>query len=253
MCIGLVVALPRELPSGFADVPEQRRGEWHGMRVSRWATTACEIVAVQAGLGEARAAAGAQLLMQHFAPQTLISYGFAGGLVPHLRPGLIVIGDQLMAEEAPAFRYQTAPELVATWCAAAAAEHLPARRGTVVTVRQLISDPSAKMELSWRTGACAVDMETVGVVGVACRAAVPCVALRAVVDTAEETLPVACLGLMRVDGRVDGRRLLRACWKSPGLLRHLFWLERRTATARRHLDRTLKRWARTPQLNHEQG
>jgi adenosylhomocysteine nucleosidase len=225
------------------------------MGVYRWATTGCEVIAVQSGIGEARAAAGAQLLIRAFAPQTLVSFGFAGGLVPDLGPGTIVIGDQLMADGSPAFRYQTAPALVEEWYAAAKAEHLPAHRGTIVTVKRPVADSPSKGALAQRTSACVVDMETAGVVEVARRAALPCVTLRAIVDTAADALPMACLGLIGLDGRVDGRRLMQASWPSLGLLRDLCWLARRTATARRHLGRTLTRWAkdRGPGPNQERG
>jgi adenosylhomocysteine nucleosidase len=214
------------------------------MGVYRWATAGCEVVAVQSGIGEARAAAGAARLIDAFAPQILISFGFAGGLVPNLGPGTIVIGTQLMVDGSPERRYQTAPALVEEWWAAANAECFPAHRGTIVTVPRLVADPLSKAALAQRTGACAVDMESAGIVTVAQRAALPCGTLRAVVDTAEEVLPVASLGLIGQDGRVDGSRLMRASWHSPGLLRDLWWLARRTATARRHLGRTLTRWTK---------
>jgi adenosylhomocysteine nucleosidase len=225
------------------------------MAVYRWATTGCEVVAVQSGIGEARAAAGAQLLVDAFAPTALISFGFGGGLVPDLGPGTIVIGEHLMADGSPECRYQTAPALVEEWCAAASGERLPAHRGTIVTVTRLVADPLAKVALAQRTGACVVDMETAGIVEVARRAALPCVTLRAIVDTVDEALPVACLGLIGLDGRVDARRLIQASWHAPGLLRDFWWLARRTATARRHLGRALARWAmdRGPGPRRERG
>jgi adenosylhomocysteine nucleosidase len=224
-------------------MPERRPGEWPGFRVYRWATPACEVVAVPSGMGYAHAAASAHMLAWHFSPQTLISFGFAGGLDPELGQGTVVIGEQLVADEAPELRYHPPPALIETWYAAASAEQLPVQRGTIVTVKRAVADPWSKVALARRTGACAVDMETAGVAEAARQAGLPCVAVRAVVDTATESLPTACLDLMRQDGRVEGRSLLRACWQSPGLLRDLFWLGRHAATARRHLDRTIKRWA----------
>ncbi|HXH11351.1 MAG TPA: hypothetical protein VNP04_16515 [Alphaproteobacteria bacterium] len=237
-----MVALPRELPPGLVRLPERQRGEWRGMKVYRWVTAHCEIVAAQSGMGCALAAASAHLLIRHFAPQTLISFGFAGGLDPELRRGTIVIGDQVLAEEAPGFRYQSPPELIDTWYAAANAERLPVHRGSVVTVKHAVADPACKMALARRTDACAVDMESVGVAEVASEVGLPCMALRAIVDTATEVLPMGALDVVRQDGAVEGRRLLGACRQSPALLRHLLWLGWHAATARRHLDRTLKRW-----------
>lgn len=224
-------------------MPETHRGLWQGMKVYRWATAGCEVVAVQAGIGEARAAAGARLLSRHFALHSLVSFGFAGGLAPELGPGTIVVGERLVAEDPPRHGYQALPKLVEEWCAAAKAAQLPARRGTLVSAPRLVSDPAAKRALAQRTGACAVDMETAGIGAVAGRLALPWVALRAIVDTADETLPTACLDLLRPDGGVEAVPLLRAAWRSPALLGDLCWLARRTATARRRLDRLLRRWA----------
>ena len=87
-------------------------------------------------------------------------------------------------------------------------------------------------------------METVGVVEVADEAGLPWVAVRAIVDSATDTLPPAYLTTLREDGHVAAGQLLWMICRSPLLLRHLIRLAGDTAIARRHLSQAFERWAK---------
>jgi hypothetical protein len=136
-------------------------------------------------------------------------------------------------------------DLVEQFQAAAVAEGLPVHPGRLVTSRHIIADPSSKAELRDKSGAWAVDMETVGIVEVADEASLPWVAVRAIVDAATDTLPPACVAMLREDGHVATGRLLRMMCRSPQLLWHLLRLASDTATARRHLSQVFERWAKS--------
>jgi adenosylhomocysteine nucleosidase len=205
-------------------------------------SAASEVVAVQAGIGARRAAAGSRCLVQRFAPEALVSFGFAGGLLPGLPSGTLIVGDRLVGGDSRLPGPGADAALVATLTATAAAVRLPCRRGAVVTAADIVADPLSKAALARHTGACAVDMETAGVVEVACRHGLPWVALRAIVDTAEETLDRACLALVRADGRVALRRLIGALRRRPARLRGLIRLGWRAARARRHLGDIVAAW-----------
>jgi adenosylhomocysteine nucleosidase len=252
--VGLVVALPGELPAGFSRINTHEAAVSHAVAVYRHAT-ATELVAVQAGVGCRRAAEGARLLIRRFPLRALVSFGFAGGLAPQLARGTLVIGTALVGEASARTLAEANRDLVDQFLAAAEAEGLPRQRGTMVTTQHLVANATSKAILREKSGASAVDMETAGIVEVACQAGLPWVAVRAIIDSAEDALPTASLSTLRADGHVAIERLLWAVCRSPQLLRHLLRLAADTATARRHLSHTLDRWSRimAAQGDHRQG
>jgi adenosylhomocysteine nucleosidase len=243
--IGLVVALPRELPAGFVRIRDRQSGEPQGFAVYQSAPAVGRHVAVRAGVGSTRAAEAARHLIRRFSPQALASFGFAGGLTTDLDRGALVIGTAVMSEDSSRKLATANRDLVQQFLAAAAAEALPVRQGILVTTRHLVADPASKTELSLRSGACAVDMETAGIVEVADEVGLPWVAVRAIVDRAEESLPVACLAMLREDGSIAPRRVIPMLYRSPALLWHLLRLAGRVAIARRHLSQAFARWTKS--------
>jgi adenosylhomocysteine nucleosidase len=243
--IGLVVALPRELPAGFVRIDKRERREPRVFAAYRPASAAGQHVAVRAGVGCRRAAEGARFLIRRFSPLALASFGFAGGLAPDLARGTLIIGTEVVYEDSSRKLAAASRDLVDQFQAAAEAEELPVRQGVLVTARHIVADPAAKAALRSRSGACAVDMETAGIVEVAHEAGLPWVAVRAVVDSGEESLPAICLTVLRQDGSVATGRLLQTICRSPRLLWHFLRLAGNTATARRRLSRAFERWAKS--------
>jgi adenosylhomocysteine nucleosidase len=241
--IGVVVALPRELPVGFVRFDVRHRVESHPFTFYCSASAAAQHVAVQAGLGCRRAAEGARLLIRRFSPQGLVSFGFAGGLAPELARGTLIIGTEVVGEDWSSKPAAASRDLVEQFRAAADVEKLPVQQGRLVTSRSIVADPASKADLRDKSGASAVDMETVGIVEAADEASLPWVAVRAIVDSATDTLPPACVAMLHEDGHVAPGRLLRMMGRSPQLLWHLVWLAGDTAVAHRRLSQTFARWA----------
>jgi hypothetical protein len=107
----------------------------------------------------------------------------------------------------------------------------------------MVAAAVAKSELWQKSGACAVDMETLGIVEAAAEAGLPWGAVRAITDTAAETVPAACLQMLRADGRVAVGQLFRIICRSPLVLHQLVHLARNSALAHRHLWQTFERWS----------
>ena len=249
---GLIIALAREIPPGFVRTESAYPQKSFSLPLYQFSTPSHPLVAVRTGVGRIRAAAGARLLIQQFSPHLLVSFGFAGGLSPDLAPGTLVIGDRVVLEDSPVPLYTADCGVVAQMLEAANAAGLPVRRGAVVAVNGLVPDGPSKAALARSSGASVVDMETAGIAEVAHGAGLAWVAVRAIVDTVDERLPVECLTALHADGRVAVGRLVHSIWRSPGMVRDFLWLARRTATARRHLSRVLQHWARdvTPRLSN---
>jgi nucleoside phosphorylase len=241
--IGVVVALPREIPAGFLGFAHRQRVETYPYPI--YCSMAAQHVLVQAGVGRIRAAAAARALIRRFSPQGIVSFGFAGGLAPELERGTIVIGTEVVREDGGSEWPMASVDLVEQFRAAAVAAALPTQQGRVVTSRSTVADAAAKADLREQCGACAVDMETLGIVEAADEADLPWVAVRAIVDSAADTLPPASLEMLREDGHVAMGRLVRGVCRSPLLLHHLVRLASDTALARRHLSQAFERWAKS--------
>jgi adenosylhomocysteine nucleosidase len=247
--IGLVVALPREIPSGFVRIDKGESLKPHAFTVYRHLTAAAQLVAVQTGVGPTRAAEGARHLVGRFSPQILVSFGFAGGLAPQLARGTLVIGTTLVREDSWLPVAVADQRLTARVLAVTEAEGIPVQPGTIVTTQHLVADTASKAALRAKSGACAVDMETAGIVAVAGEAGLPWLAVRAIIDGAKDSLPGACLTALRDDGIVAVGTLLRTILRSPHLLRHLLRLAGDTATARRRLFRAFEHWTNSLALH----
>jgi hypothetical protein len=172
-----------------------------------------------------------------------------------LNRGTLIIGTEVVCEDSSPPWAMADRDLVEQFQAAADAQALPAQQGRLVTSHQMVADPASKAALRGKSGACAVDMETMGVAGVAYESGLPWVAVRAIVDSAKDVLPAVFLSTLREDGGVATGRLLQMICRSPQLLRHLLWLVAATATARRHLSQLFERWTTQPrvQRHHAPG
>lgn len=157
---------------------------------------------------------------------SLLSFGIAGALDPSLKPGdLIIAGAVQLADGRtiacdPAWQRQVRDK-------AGALAGLIAGRSIAAASR---AEKGALFESS---GALAVDMESHHVAEAASRHGLPFLVIRAVADTAEDTVPEAALVGLNEEGRpAIGAvllSLLKKPWQLPGLIRVA--LRSRTAMA----------------------
>jgi nucleoside phosphorylase len=134
----------------------------------------------------------------------LISFGIAGGLVPGLKPGSLVLGTALITEDGQ--RYPAMPMIT---------EMEGAIRAPVFGGRAIVSRAKDKQALHGRTGAVAVDLESAEVARLCAAAGVPFAIIRAIGDPAERDLPPAALVGLRPDGQVDLAAVLRSILRTP--------------------------------------
>jgi adenosylhomocysteine nucleosidase len=127
--------------------------------------------------------------------EALLSFGLAGGLVPGLRPGTIVVADRVVAASRPPL-----------------ALRVDARRGPVAAADAIVAEAAEKAALQARTGALCVDLES----GLVAEAGLPYAVLRAIADPAERSLPPAALLGLRPDGTPDVAAVLRSLVRAPG-------------------------------------
>lgn len=164
------------------------------------------------GMGAVRATAGAQALCTAGA-QALLSFGMAGGLDPALRAGAIVLPAEVITLQGAAFA------TAAPWRAQleqAVGRSVGVSCGRLLTSEAPVVSPAAKAALLRECGAVAVDMESAAVARVAGAAALPFMAVRAVIDAAAASVPQAVLASSAGGtGETSALRLLAALGRRP--------------------------------------
>lgn len=132
----------------------------------------------------------------------IVSFGVAGGLASHLRPGDWVVASSI--HDSGAIRPTDAVWSRKLLGLIDGAVHAP-----IVGVDAPVPKPAQKRELHRTTGAAAVDMESHWVARVAAAHRLAFAAVRVIVDPAHREVPPAALLSMRPDGRADTLGVLR--------------------------------------------
>lgn len=134
----------------------------------------------------------------------LMSFGFAGGLDPALRPGDLLLPESIQA-------HQISWPVDSDWrtCVKQCLSgRLRAGDGILAASETVLTSAEEKKELAATTGASAVDMESGAVAASAASAGLPFLAVRAISDPAEFSPPGDLLRAIRPDGSADLARLL---------------------------------------------
>ncbi|HVB90340.1 MAG TPA: hypothetical protein VND97_09085 [Beijerinckiaceae bacterium] len=140
--------------------------------------------------------------------RAIVSFGVAGGLAPHLRPGDVIVASAIHDEGTlhPTDRLRS--ELLLK-----AIPH--SNYSAIAGVDAPVVDPRGKRELNARTGAVAIDMESHLVARMAAARGVAFVAIRVIVDPAERVVPSAALAAMRPDGSTSICAVLSGLMAEP--------------------------------------
>jgi len=170
----VLVALEQELRSVARALGAARRDG-----VARARVSGSEVVAIAIGMGE-----GARSVLAEHRPRLVVSCGFSGGLDSALAPGDLVLATAVRGPGGPALAAPDAPRLAA----AAALDGLRCVQGELVCATSVAATQEEKRALA-RSGALAVDLESYPVAQAAREAGVPWLALRAIVDPLESSLP----------------------------------------------------------------
>jgi len=218
-------------------------------RTQAIATLADGSLTIASGMGAAAAAAGARRLVEAGAG-ALMSWGLAGGLDPALAAGTILLPSEVVSAEGLVFATTNAwrQQLHRTIAASQVVSE-----GRLLTYQRLIGSPGEKQSIWRRTGAAAVDMESLAIAQIACGNGLPFLAVRAVVDTAADGLPSG-LGAAAEEGGARGiRAVIGALARAPGELPDFIRLIVRYQAARRALARVARCGRLAPPELHDCG
>jgi nucleoside phosphorylase len=167
-----------------------------------------------------------------------LSFGIAGGLAPHLKPGACVVARNIIAEHG---RYPGdgawAKSLIEM--AQGRTSRFAAMQGVsfadIAGTDAPVASVEAKRKLYAHTGAVAVDMESHVAARIAVEHHVPFAAFRVITDPSDRALPPAALVATNADGGVDFQAIIRSLIEHPGQVSMLLRLALDSWAARRAL------------------
>ncbi len=166
----------------------------------------------------------------------LLSFGTAGGLDPALSAGAVVCPQRVLYMDGHVV------EADAAWRARLVARcaDIELIDGMILTTRQTLLNSGIKYLARTQSQAVAVDQESSAIADVARARGLPFLALRAIVDDAEATLPLAVVDGVDAYGRARPLAMIGGLLQSPWQISKLPGLARAFADARRSLRTIVK-------------
>ncbi len=224
LCPGCVRLAPRSL------------GAWVGTHA------AGDLFLMKSGIGPKTAAAKLQRFLQSHKVTEILVFGYAGAMEPDMRVGDLFAVRRVISigQNAATGTLLDRMEYDGQWELAdidltEKQRNQTIHRGDLITSPWIIGTPEQKRILRERFGAGAVDMETAAFAQVAATAGIPCRAVRAITDTADDQLlaPVTYDPTLTLAGRTKGL-ILAGKW----VHRYREWTDR-TVVARESLRQFL--------------
>jgi len=200
--IGIVVALPGEL----------RTLTKHQIQIGCWQRISDKVLIAVSGAGPSQASEAAKLLLAQGA-NALLSWGCAAALQSHLRAGYLVLPQQIKSVDGTVFKVD--PDWHRHVSQHISTEIKVMGTGMLVESRQLVASVHAKQNLAITSNAVAVDMESAALARFAEQIGIPFMAVRAIADPLEMSLPKAVSFAINPSGDVNMSRLLSHLFLHP--------------------------------------
>lgn len=224
--VGIVCALRLEL-APFLERCDRVKRYTGGAFTFRGGTFGdLRIAVVECGAGPSRARKAAFALCDAHTPRWLLSVGFSGALRGDIRVGDIVIADSIVGDGDDALQLDLAmpPD-------PAHGLHV----GRIATTDHIVRSVAEKTRLAARTGALAVDMESLAVAQVARETHTRFMAVRVISDDASTELPPEVLAIFGPTGSVRAGAVAGALWKRFSSIKDLWRLREQAAQAAERL------------------
>jgi adenosylhomocysteine nucleosidase len=177
-----------------------------------------------AGAGAENSLRAAEHLAANYSLRGLVTLGFAGGLVAGLNVADVVLADRVV-DPVTQESFGCDTGLLPVRCT---------RRGALLSASSVIATSADKRRMGEQWQAIAVDMESAGVARAALRAGLPFGAIKAITDSAEQSLSIDFDRCRSEDKRLSVWSVVCQAFKSfrgAGDLWRLAWNAREAAAA----------------------
>ena len=193
----------------------------------------CRLRLAPVGLRAALLSERGPALVADLVSPLVISAGTCGALASELGAGDLILPESVIGLGGE--RLNVTPGVHAR----AAALAPDARRGLLLTSRDVLATPEAKADGFRATGAVAVDLESALILAWASRQGRPSLVVRAVSDTAHQRLPSELADLLTPEGKLRTGRAVALALIRPRTIPHAFLLRRGSRRALRSVARLL--------------
>ena len=210
MITGIVVALPEELTTLTSKKIDKGRCFY----------ITDKLLVVYSGAGHVNAKSASELLVAKGANQ-LISWGCAAALSESLKPGDLILADELI--DAGNVVMATSADWLA-YAKNSLAKFVVIQSGRLAESTSIVSSSKEKKQLHSTTGAIALDMESAAVARVAKQHILPFLTIRVIADPVNMDLPRAIYYSLNDQGEMVLRKLLLFLFLHPAELTGLIKL-----------------------------
>ncbi len=203
VCIGIIGAMEQEVSALIRQMKDMDMKSIANMDFYRGNLWGQDVVVVKSGVGKVNVAICTQILVNIYEVDMLINTGIAGGLLPDIHPGDIVISSDAVQHdvdvtgrgfepgEIPFMEtsvFKADPELIdmAQEACRIVNEEIGCFVGRVVTGDQFISDNKVRSRIRDVFGAACTEMEGAAMAQVAYLNKIPFVIIRAISDNADD-------------------------------------------------------------------
>jgi adenosylhomocysteine nucleosidase len=255
--LAVLVAVEEELRAIRKRVPRAESVSARGFAVWTGRLAGREVALAKSGMGGSRAHSAASALLERFPGGELLVCGFGAGLREGVAPGSVVVATGLLSATAvpstcgppglePCFSVSAGGRHALLTPAAGmlhTAEGLGSHRGLLLSVPRVVATAAEKARLGRRSGAAALDVESLGAANAARRAGARWLAVRAITDAVGDDLPLDFSAFEGPDGQVALGRLVPHVLTHPRLIPGFWMLGRRAALAAGNLARFVEEYA----------
>jgi adenosylhomocysteine nucleosidase len=223
--IGVVAAMPQEIAPLLRRIGKFRKERAAGCNLYRFEVGGVPVALMESGMGPRHAAEATAALIKAAAPDCLLNFGFAGGVLPGLAVGDLVLAERVFYLEGGSLSEvaQPDPGLGNRLAAALASAPVKLFRGSFVTAAVITSKTALAGQLDPALAYPVLEMETAALLQVAATAGIPLLALRGVSDAAGEELGFSLEEFCDSELRISVARVMRTVavkpWIIPQLIR----------------------------------
>lgn len=229
--VGIVAALKLEIDPFLQQLDRVKRYAGGDFTYRGGFLKDIRIATVESGAGHKRAERATHALIDAHAPQWLLSIGFAGALNDDLQIGDVVVADRIVPANVPAEADAGLRIDIKMPPDPKKGLHV----GRIATAEHIVHTVDEKRTIAQRTGAIAVDMESLAVAEVCRERKVRFIAVRGISDDCSADLPSEVLSVLGGTGSIRAGAVVGALWKRPSCYKDMWQLRQNASRAAERL------------------